>query len=111
MSAEPPRPEPACGLLGSRLMAFILDLVLVWVLATVVDYATIVLGIQRVGWILFIVAALYLGLLPATPLQATLGKRMVGLRICDASGKRIGVLRALLRLVAFVPSIGIGGVR
>jgi uncharacterized RDD family membrane protein YckC len=90
-------------------MAFILDMVLVTTLAFVVVHTAIALQVQLTGWIFHIVAALYLGLLPATPLQATPGKRMVGLRICDGTGRRIGVLRAVLRLVAFVPSIGIAG--
>lgn len=109
MSEDPPRPEPAFGLLPSRGMAFILDLVLVVVLAFAVAHTAIALDMQPTGWIFYIIVALYLGFLPATPLQGTLGKRMVGLRICDGSGKRIGVLRALLRLAAFVPSIGIAG--
>ena len=109
MSADPPPPEPAFGLLGSRCMAFIFDLVLVMALFFGVAHTAITLDLQLTGWIFYIIAALYLGLLPATPLQATLGKRMVGLRICDGTGKRIGVLRAVLRLVIFVPSIGIAG--
>ena len=90
-------------------MAFIFDLVLLTVLAFVAAETAIALNTRVTGWIFNIVAALYLGLLPATPLQATLGKRMVGLRICDRSGNRIGVLRSVVRLVAFVPSIGIAG--
>ena len=108
MSADPPRPKPAFGLLGSRGMAFVLDLVLVNVLHFMVVQLAIALHVGVGNWSL-IVAALYMGLLPATRLQATLGKGMVGLRICDRSGKRIGVLRSLLRLVAWVPSIGFGG--
>ena len=109
MSEDPPRPEPAFGLLGSRCMAFILDLVLVTGLVIALTLAMIALGMRPPGWIFYIVAALYLGVLPATPLQATPGKRMVGLRICDGTGKRIGIPRAVLRLVAFVPSIAIAG--
>jgi uncharacterized RDD family membrane protein YckC len=90
-------------------MAFFLDLVLVTILAAVVVQTEIALQARLPGWTYFLVAALYLGFLPATPLQATPGKRMVGLRICDRTGKRIGLLRSLLRLVAFVPSIGIAG--
>ena len=108
MSADPPRPGPAYAPLGSRGMAFILDLVLMSVLDFAVRQAAIALHVPVGHWVL-IVPALYLGLPPATPLQATLGKRMVGLRICDRSGQRIGVLRSLLRLAAFVPSIGILG--
>ena len=108
MSADPPRPRPAYGPLGSRGLAFFLDMVLVNLLHLVVAKAAIALQVQLWNWTL-VIPALYLGLLPATPLQGTLGKRMVGLRICDRSGKRIGVLRSLLRLVAFVPSIGIVG--
>lgn len=107
MSADPPRPEPAFGLLGSRGMAFILDMVLVTVLHFIVVQAAIALQVALGNWTL-IVPALYMGLLPATPLQGTLGKRMVGLRICDRGGKRIGVLRSLLRFVVWVPSIGFG---
>src|SRR5688572_14670557 len=90
-------------------MAFILDVVLLVALMAVVVQAEIALQVRLPGWGYYIVAALYLGLLPATSLQATLGKRMVGLRICDGGGKRIGVLRSVLRLAAFVPSIGIAG--
>ena len=109
VSADPPRPEPAFALLGSRCMAFIFDAVLVTLLVFAVAHSLIALQLQLPGWIFYIVAALYLGLLPATPLQATLGKRMVGLRICNSSGNRIGFLRSVVRLVAFVPSIGIAG--
>ncbi len=90
-------------------MAFIFDLLLVTLLAFVAAETAIALSMRVTGWIFPVVAALYLGLLPATTLQATPGKRMVGLRICDRSGKRIGFPRALLRLVALVPSIGIAG--
>ena len=90
-------------------MAFIVDAVLVTMIFFAIAYAALAVNGRLEGWAYYIVAGLYLGLLPATPLQATFGKRMVGLRICDRSGNRIGVLRALLRLAALVPSVGIAG--
>lgn len=110
MSAHRPSAEPTFGPLALRGLAFTFDLILVTVLVVGIGYAVIALDLPVpawMGWIFYIVAGLYLGLLPATPLQATPGKRMVGLRLCDGAGKRIGVLRAVVRLVAFVPSIGL----
>ena len=49
------------------------------------------------------------GAQPATPLQATLGKRMLGLRIADAAGRRIGLVRSFARMVLWVPSIAMAG--
>ena len=109
MNADTRRPEPAFGGLGRRCMAFMLDFVLATTLVVVVMQTEMALGAAMPIWAHWLVPLLYLGILPATPMQATIGKRMVDLRICDRSGKRIGLARSLLRLAAFVPSIGLAG--
>lgn len=108
MSAHPPRKEPAFGLIGSRCMGFVLDLIVITMLCIVIVQVAITLEMPFPPKVLLVIPLLYLAFLPATPLQATLGKRMVGLRICDRRGQPIGVARSILRFVAFVPSIGLG---
>jgi uncharacterized RDD family membrane protein YckC len=59
----------------------------------------------------FFAACVYFSALEASPLQATLGKAVVGLRVCDLTGHRITVLRAFGRNIAkclSTLSVGIG---
>ena len=113
MSA-PPRPptifpQSTFDHLGNRAAAFLVDLFVVMVIVIAAIQAAIGLDVKLPGWLFYTVAGLYFGILPATPLQGTLGKRMLGVRIADGAGRRIGLGRALLRLVAFVPSFAIAG--
>jgi len=39
----------------------------------------------------------------------TLGKRLVGVRVIDGYGQALGLGRSTLRLVAFIPSLGLAG--
>ncbi len=39
----------------------------------------------------------------------TIGKRLVGLRVIDGYGQALGLGRSTLRLLAFIPSVGLAG--
>jgi uncharacterized RDD family membrane protein YckC len=56
-----------------------------------------------VVFVLALVPWLYFAGLEASPLQATLGKRLAGLRVVDRRGGRVGFWTATLRYV-FTPS-------
>jgi uncharacterized RDD family membrane protein YckC len=85
MSASTRQPEPAFGALGTRGMAFVFDLVLVTTLAMLVAQAQMALEVRLPLWFYYVLPLLYFSLLPATPLGATPGKRMVGLRLYAAT--------------------------
>lgn len=59
------------------------------------------------GWIMLSVVVpcwLYFSLTEASPWQATLGKRLLGLRVTDCAGRRLGTGRALWRnFVKLIP--------
>ena len=62
-------------------------------------------------WIVFTTSALmwlYFILLESAPRQATLGKRLMGLKVTDMSGNRLTVKRAVLRTAAKLAFFEIG---
>ena len=106
--ATPRLPDPYAAP-SRRAIAFGLDFIALQLLFIAAAIAWESAGIRPPGYVPAAIVAAYLGLLPATPLQGTFGKRLAGIRIADLSGKRIGLGRSLLRLVLFVPSIGLAG--
>ncbi len=95
--------------LRSRYGAFVIDaafFLALWFMGALLAGSV---GFEFNRWNAIALAAAYFGLFPATPLQGTPGKRACGIRIVDANGKPIGVLRSLARFLASVPSIGLFG--
>jgi uncharacterized RDD family membrane protein YckC len=95
--------------LGLRATAAILDILILTVLMLLIAGGVGYAGVRPPPYLPAAMAAAYLGLLPATPLRGTFGKRMVGISITDTAGKQLGIGRSLLRLVLWIPSIGIAG--
>lgn len=56
-------------------------------------------------WILALLGFLYFFLFEGSPLRATPGKRLLGLRVLDMQQRRLGWGRSLLRSIARILSI------
>ncbi len=96
------------GVRTRRVFAFILDYVLVALLMVPVGAVVAVLGLITfgLGWLLFgilfpLVAILYVWTTLGGPEQATLGMRMMGIRLERLDGKRIDGLFAVVHSVLF----------
>ena len=80
------------GLLGRRYLARFIDSLIL----TAVSFAiirTIGPGWTTVG-ILLVLWVAYGGILESSPWQATIGKRVMGLRVYDTAGERLDIARA-----------------
>ena len=97
------------ALLRSRYGAFMIDVLLFLVLWFMGALLAGSVGMDFNRWNAIGLAVAYFGLLPATPMQGTPGKRACGIRITDARGGRMGVGRSLARFAASVPSLGAFG--
>jgi uncharacterized RDD family membrane protein YckC len=53
--------------------------------------------LETYPWVPLLVQGLYFALLESSRLQGTLGKALLGLRVSDYDGRRIGLLRAIVR--------------
>lgn len=95
--------------LRSRYGAFLIDIVFFVVLWFMGALLAGSFGFEFNRWNAIALAAAYFGLLPATAMQGTPGKRACGIRIVDAKGAPIGIVRSLVRFAASVPSIGLFG--
>jgi uncharacterized RDD family membrane protein YckC len=109
-----------------RAVAFLIDYVALLIPSSAIFFGFlffISLSIEReslgsallllLGWAVFDVLArcFYFVLLEASPLQATIGKKAIGLRVCDMQGHRITLGRSLGRNLAkclSILSVGIG---
>jgi len=90
--------------MGSRLMAFALDVLLLLTLIGVTDYftfssndAALLLKPERLLHLLL--AWLYFAGTETCPCQGTLGKYLLNLRVTDARGERISFRAATLRFL------------
>jgi len=100
--------------LGYRATAFIADLVIVITIAVVfilpLQKAGIPRGVQGI-WS-FTVLWAYFALLESSKYQATLGKRILGLRVVNLSGERISLAQAtgrhFSRKIAYCCFLGLG---
>lgn len=86
------------------LLAFLVTIVLfqglLWLLTQGAWWNNLRTWITAQGWIVFSVVLptwLYFSLAEASPWQATLGKRLLGLRVTDLNSKRLSLPHALLR--------------
>ena len=100
-----------------RLLSFLIDLLILWVPASAFrwsasyfDIAGITLELIDFSYVSF-VWALYYGLMESSQFQATLGKRVLRLKVTSYSGDRISfwnaVGRFLGQIIAVLP-LGIG---
>lgn len=78
-----------------RFFAFLIDavvfLILFWVLAQLMDNASVSLVLLVIIW-------LYYALLESSPLQASLGKIIVGIKVVDRRGRRLTFWQATERI-------------
>lgn len=100
--------QDVSGVLGSRIFAWIGDIVVLAILGTLVWFALGLLGIVTFGatWLLIPIATVatalgYAALTIGGPRQATWGMRMAGLRVETASGGRPDGLAAAVHALLF----------
>jgi uncharacterized RDD family membrane protein YckC len=85
--------------LGKRLLAFILDLIILVIPSSIAGHI-----IPIVGGI--IVLFLYGPILESSEIKATLGKHLVGIQVVDMMGRKISLRMAVLRnVLKFVSSV------
>ncbi|MDO6963759.1 RDD family protein [Rhizobium alvei] len=96
------------GLLTRRVMAFIIDYMIILLLMIPAAVIVFVLGIATLGLafylfpiLFFIVAGLYFGLSLSGPFQASLGMRTMDVRMIRDDGGPIDFATAILHLVTF----------
>jgi uncharacterized RDD family membrane protein YckC len=63
--------------------------------------------VERLGFLLWL---FYHAALESSPEQATIGKRVVGIVVCAADGRRLSFVRAAIRTLAKIASVMICGV-
>ena len=114
-SSEPPivaigeRPaQDVSGVLGSRIFAWIGDIIVLFILGSIIYFALFLLGIVTFGaaWLLIPIASVatalgYAALTIGGPRQATWGMRMAGLRVETATGGRPDGLAAAVHALLF----------
>jgi len=106
-------PELFSGVLGKRVLAFIVDVVVLGLFELLAVLIVFALGIFTFGvaWLLFalpffaIVAVLYVALTLGGPKAATPGMRLAGLTIRSTNGERIGFVIAAAHVILFWVSI------
>ena len=101
------------GVMGSRLFAWIGDVIILAILGTLVWFALGILGIFTFGaaWVLIPAATVatalgYAALTIGGPRQATWGMRMAGLRVETATGGRPDPLAAAVHALLFYVAAG-----
>ena len=110
-------PTVACAGLGHRYLAYAVDILLLYGLSFALQFAVVALlgrpvgdalghpdsGALLWGWTLLTHSApiwAYFALSEAAPRGATLGKRLLGLRVTDTAGRRLGAGRSWHRTIA-----------
>ena len=102
------------GVLGRRLIAWLIDFVVIWLLVAVLAVVIGFLGVITFGlaWGLYVIllpgtGILYSAMTVGGALQATFGMRALGLRAVDAStGGRIDALSAAVHALFFYIAAG-----
>ncbi|MGY6567847.1 MAG: RDD family protein [Salinarimonas sp.] len=97
------------GVLGRRIVAYLIDFMIILAFTLVLGFAILILGVVTfgLGWALFAIlvpgaAMLYTALTMGGPMSSTLGMRFCGLRVVDAvSGVGIDPLRAAVHALLF----------
>ncbi len=108
------RPELFDGILSKRIIAFIIDAVLIVALMIPAALLVLVLGVVTLGlgWLLYpplfaIVALGYVALTMGTERSATLGMRVSGIEMRTWKGEKMFPLLAMMHALIFWFSIGI----
>lgn len=98
--------------LTQRLIAAFIDavLLLIAIIAILACFPTGMPG--RTGELAVMIAAaiVSLGVVPATKLGATLGKRITGIRVTTTNGEPLGIMRSLARFAFLLLTIGTAGI-
>jgi uncharacterized RDD family membrane protein YckC len=95
--------------LRSRYGAFLIDVLFCLVLWFMGALMVGSVGFEFNRWNGLALLAAYFALLPATPMQATPGKRAFNIRITDLDGKPLTVARSMARFAASIPSLAFLG--
>jgi uncharacterized RDD family membrane protein YckC len=111
MSSDAPGPGPATAF-GRRVSAAAIDgLLCAAVGAVVAILATVPLGLTGGArlfcyfFAIYAVALIYFAVMESSPWQASWGKRLMGLKVTDDEGNRIGFGRALVRQLGKTVSV------
>ena len=102
------------GVLGRRLVAYLIDIVIIAGFVLLLGFAILVLGVVTLGlgWFLFAIlvpgaAILYSAITIAGRHQSTIGMRMAGLRVVDATrGGPVDALTAAVHALLFYLAAG-----
>ena len=101
------------GVLGRRFFAYLLDIVFIFIFASLLAVAISILGLLTfgLGWGLFAIlpaaGVIYSAITVGGPKQSTVGMRMMGLRAVDAvTGGPVGVIAAAAHSLLFYVAAG-----
>ena len=108
--------QDVSGVLGSRIFAWIGDIVVLFILGSAIYFALFLIGIVTFGaaWLLIPIASVatalgYAALTIGGPRQSTWGMRMAGLRVETARGGRPDGLAAAVHALLFYVAAGTVG--
>ena len=108
------QPDLFDGILSKRIVAFIIDAVLIVALMIPAGLLVLILGFVTlgIGWLLFpplfaVVALIYIGLTLGGPGSATPGMRIAGVEVRTWSGQKVFPLLAVMHALLFWFSIGL----
>lgn len=110
-------PQSTEGTMSRRLIAYAVDFVVLFMLGALLLFAISILGVLTfgLGWLLFPVlgvpvAILYNAITISGSSQGTVGMRMAGLRVLDAStGRSVGFLAAAVHALLFYVFVASAG--
>lgn len=101
------------GVLGARLIAYLIDIAVVAVLIVLFGFAILFFGLFTfgLGWGLYLVLVPATGILYSTltvggPRQSTIGMRLMGLRVVTTDGGRPDMLAAAVHALLFYVAAG-----
>src|SRR4051812_29763673 len=101
------------GALSRRFFAYLIDLAMIVLFSMLLSVAIAVIGLLTfgLGWSLFAIlpasAIIYNAITIGGPRQSTIGMRMMGLRVVDATtGGRVGMLTAAVHALLFYLAAG-----
>jgi uncharacterized RDD family membrane protein YckC len=108
------QPDLFDGILSKRIIAFVVDAVLIVALMIPAALLVLILGVVTlgIGWLLFpplfaIVALAYVALTMGGPSSATIGMRIAGVEMRTWSGQKMFPLLAIMHSLIFWFSVGL----
>jgi uncharacterized RDD family membrane protein YckC len=110
-------PRATEGTMGRRFLAYMVDIVVLFVLGAILAVAISILGVLTLGlgWFLFPIlgvpiAILYNAITISGSSQGTIGMRMAGLRVLDATtGGRVSFVAAAVHALLFYVFVASAG--